>query len=91
MSRVVRRTLRRRMRREVLWNGNIEPPLRTFLTDRDHFVRWAWRTHGRTADRVAAARRRRSELTVVRLTSADDVDSWVHGPLRAAAAARPDA
>jgi hypothetical protein len=31
MWQVVRRTLRRRLRREVLWNGNIEPPLRNDL------------------------------------------------------------
>ena len=29
MGRVVRRTVRRARRREVLWNGNVEPPLRT--------------------------------------------------------------
>lgn len=46
MARVVRRTVRRSVRHEVLWNGNVEPPLRTFLTDRDHIVRWAWRRHG---------------------------------------------
>ncbi len=85
MGRIVRRTLRRRLRREVLWNGNIEPPLRTVLTERDHIVRWAWRTHGRTAERVAAARRRHPGLTVVRLTSPDDVDAWVRGPLRGVA------
>ncbi len=85
IRRVVRRTLRRRFRREVLWNGNVEPPLHTLLTDRDHIVRWAWRTHVRTADRVAAARRRRPELPVVRLIRADAVDAWVRGPLRAAA------
>ena len=85
MNQVVRRTLRRRVRREVLWNGNVEPPLRTVLTDRDHIVRWAWRTHGRTADRVASARARRPELAIVRLTSADDVGVWVRGPLRAVA------
>ena len=90
LRRVVRRTLRRRLRREVLWNGNVEPPLRTFLTDRDHIVRWAWRTHGRTAERVAAALGRRPELTVVRVTSADDLDAWVRGPLRAAGTRRPD-
>jgi adenylate kinase family enzyme len=42
MTRVIRRTLERRYRRVELWNGNQEPPLRTFLTDREHIVRWAW-------------------------------------------------
>jgi adenylate kinase family enzyme len=90
LGRVVRRTLRRRLRREVLWNGNVEPPLRTILRNPDHIVRWAWRTHGRTAERVAAARRRRADLLVVRLAGADAVDAWVRGPLRAAGAATPD-
>ena len=83
MSRVARRTLRRRIRREPLWNGNLEPPLRTFLTDRDHIVRWAWRTHGRTAERVATARAVRPDLVVVRLTSPAQVTAWRDGPLRA--------
>ena len=50
MYQIIRRTLRRRLHREVLWNGNIEPPLRTFLTDHQHIVRWAWNTHHKTAE-----------------------------------------
>jgi adenylate kinase family enzyme len=45
MRRMVVRTVRRRLRREVLWNGNTEPPFRTFFHDREHIVRWAWSTH----------------------------------------------
>jgi adenylate kinase family enzyme len=56
ISRVVRRTLGRSLRREVLWNGNREPPLWTFLTDRDHVVRAAWRSHGRNATRIKTIR-----------------------------------
>lgn len=82
MSRVVRRTVRRQMRREVLWNGNTEPPLRTFLTDPDHIVRWAWRTHARTWARVMAACTSRPDLLVVRLTASAEVAAWVDGPLR---------
>ena len=85
MSRVVRRTVRRRIRREVLWNGNTEPSLRTFLTDRDHIVRWAWRTHAATAARVGAAGATRPELVVVRLRTPAQVAAWVEGPLRASA------
>lgn len=44
MRQVVRRTVVRRLRRVVLWNGNVEPPLRTIITEQDHIVRWAWRT-----------------------------------------------
>src|SRR3954452_9329331 len=42
MRQVIVRTISRRLRREALWNGNTEGPLRTFFTDRDHIIRWAW-------------------------------------------------
>jgi adenylate kinase family enzyme len=89
MRRVVRRTVRRSLGKEPLWNGNVEPPLRTILTDRDHIVRWAWRTHGRTAVRVAAAVERRPVLPIVRLTRPAEVAAWVEGPLRDVARADP--
>lgn len=90
MERVGRRTLRRRLRREVLWNGNIEPPLWTVFTDSEHIVRWAWSTHSKTAQRVAALREQRAELDVVRLTTRSEVERWVRGPLcEVAARCRP--
>jgi adenylate kinase family enzyme len=86
MRRVIRRTVTRRLRREVLWNGNQEPPLRTFLTDPDHIVRWAWRMHGLDRVRLAAIAGARPALPVVRLTSRAEVAAWLAGPLRRAAA-----
>jgi len=53
MARVVRRTLSRRIRHIELWNGNFEPPLRTVIHDRDHIVRWAWRTNHENLGRVS--------------------------------------
>ena len=85
LRRVVARTLRRRLRRQVLWNGNMEPPLRTIFTDREHIIRWAWSTHHDTAQRVAQVPQLRPELVVVRLRERDDADRWVSGPLRRAA------
>ena len=82
MRQVTGRTLRRRLRREELWNGNIEGPLWTVLTDRDHIVRWAWRTHAATAARVGALTARRPELPIVRLPSHRAADRWLRGPLR---------
>jgi adenylate kinase family enzyme len=81
MGQVVRRTLRRRLRHERLYNGNVEPPLRTVLTDPEHIVRWAWRTHRQTAARVLELADRRPELPVVRLPSRRAGDSWLTGPL----------
>lgn len=86
LPRLLRRTLRRRLRREVLWNGNVEPPLWTVLTDREHVLRWAVATRDRDRDRIPQLEERWPHLTVVRLRSPREVDSWVSGPLRAAVA-----
>lgn len=85
MRQVVLRTLRRRLLREALWNGNIEPPLRTLFTDREHIVRWAWSTHHKAPGRVAALLRERPRLPVVRLRSRREARRWLGGPLARAA------
>jgi hypothetical protein len=84
MARVVRRTIRRASRREVLWNGNIEPPLRTLFTDPDHIIRWAWRTHGRGPARVSDISAGFPHLPIVVLRSAREVEEWKRGPLTGA-------
>jgi adenylate kinase family enzyme len=79
--RVVRRTVRRRIRRIELWNGNREPPLRMIFTDRDHIIRWSWRTHRkRRLEALAVAQR--DSPAVIRLSGQADVDEWIRGPLR---------
>jgi adenylate kinase family enzyme len=87
MRQVVGRTIRRRLRREVLWNGNTEGPFRTFFTDPDHIVRWAWKEHGRMAGKVQQVQDRRPDLPIVRLRSRAEVGRWCAGPLRRCAAA----
>jgi len=83
MWQVTRRTLARRIRREVLWNGNTEGPLHTFFTDRDHIVRWAWRTHGKPGRRVAGLLARRgAEVAVVRLRGRRQISQWVRDQQR---------
>jgi hypothetical protein len=80
MSQVVPRTVRRRVAREQLWNGNVEPPFRSFLTDPDHIVRWAWRTQPEQAAEVQRLRAARPDLPVVRLRSRHEVHAWLAGP-----------
>ena len=87
-QRVVRRTVRRRIRHVELWNGNYEPPLRTLLTDRDHIIRWSWRTHRQREREALAVARQPSGPIVVRLVGQAQVDAWVRGPLRALAPSR---
>jgi adenylate kinase family enzyme len=85
MSRVVRRTVIRRLRRQELWNGNVEPPLWTFWTDRDHIVRWAWRTYAKRSaeSRAVADAPDGAGPVVVRLAGQRQVDAWLSGPLAA--------
>ncbi|HWK92086.1 MAG TPA: AAA family ATPase [Luteimicrobium sp.] len=76
MHRVIRRTLRRRVRREVLWNGNQEPPLRTFFTDDEHIVRWAWSTRSSLRGLDERLASEAPHLVVVRLRSRAQVEDW---------------
>jgi adenylate kinase family enzyme len=74
LGRVVRRTVRRRLRHELLWGVNREAPLRTILTDRDHIVRWSMRTFRTAEARVREAQRANPALRVVQVRSRRDVD-----------------
>ena len=84
MRQVLGRTLVRRWRRQTLWNGNVEPPLRTIVTDPEHIVRWAWTTHHKTAARVTELLAQRVDLPVVRLRTHADATRWLRGPLERA-------
>ena len=88
MRQVVGRTVRRRVRRIELWNGNHEGPLWTFFTDRDHIVRWSWRTHPKTAARVVQVLASDAPPVVVRLRTRREVHAWLAGPVAAVVAPR---
>lgn len=72
LRRVVVRTVVRRIRRAELWNGNQEPPLRTFFTDDEHVIRWAARTLRLHEARVRAALAANRDLRLVRIRSTRD-------------------
>jgi adenylate kinase family enzyme len=88
MRQVLGRTLIRRLRRQRLWNDNVEPPLWTLLTDPEHIVRWAWATHPKTARRVTDLLARRPDIPIVRLHSHADAAHWLSGPLQQVTAAQ---
>lgn len=77
LGRVVRRTVRRRVSREELWNGNREGPLRTFFTDRDHIVRWAIRTRGKYRESIPALDADAPHVRVVRFRSQRELSHWL--------------
>ncbi len=85
LPRVVRRTLRRSLHREVLWNGNIEPPLRTFFYDREHIVRWSIRTRRKYKGRIPQLDADLPHLAIVRLRTQRELEAWMAGPLASAA------
>ncbi len=82
---VTRRTVVRRLRGEELWNGNREAPLRTFLTDPEHVVRYSWAHRHRAGTLVRSVVASHPALPVVRLRSPAEAERWVQGPLAAVA------
>jgi hypothetical protein len=68
------RTLVRRLRGIELWNGNLEPPLSTILTDDEHVIRWAASTLRLHGPRVRAALAANPDLRLVRLRSSADAE-----------------
>jgi adenylate kinase family enzyme len=77
MTRVVRRTVRRRLLDEELWHGNKEAALHTVFTDPEHIVRWAWRTRHLLRELVPQVEATHPHLVVVRLHHGSDVDRFV--------------
>lgn len=83
MWRLTTRTLDRRVRRQTLWNGEREAPLRTVFTDPENVLRWAWSTRHDARSRAQALVASHADLPVVRLRSQGEVERWVRGPLSA--------
>ena len=79
MRQVVVRTVRRSVRREVLWNGNVEPPLwRTWYRAPDeNIVRWAWTTRHAYRDLPAQVAGTAPHVTVVRIRSRRETARWL--------------
>jgi hypothetical protein len=79
VTRVVLRTVRRSRSREELWNGNVEPGIWHALTAREGIIRWALSTRRRYTRSVPATELEHPALTVVRLRSQAEVESWLIG------------
>jgi adenylate kinase family enzyme len=80
MQRVTRRTIRRAVRREELWNGNREPMSNFTKWDpEDNIIRWAWtrfdHTREKYEDRMYDPRW--NHLEFLRLRSRGDVDDFL--------------
>ncbi|GAB3407773.1 adenylate kinase [Schumannella luteola] len=79
LQRAARRAIRRRVRREVLWSGNVEPPLHTFFTrPDDNILRWTIATRDKYRRRVPEVAAERPELPIVRLASPAEAAGFAH-------------
>ncbi|WP_300344533.1 AAA family ATPase [Nesterenkonia sp.] len=83
MQRLIRRTVSRRLGRRQIWNGNIEPPLWTILTRKEHIIRWGWATRNALKPVVPTLEERFGGLTVVRLASPAEARRWLSALERA--------
>lgn len=80
MRRLLKRTIRRAVTREELWNGNREPIGGMFRRDpRENIVLWSWRNHAECASRYATASldSNNAHLTFVRVASDAEIDDLV--------------
>ncbi|BDP41536.1 hypothetical protein DAETH_15050 [Deinococcus aetherius] len=86
--RLLRRTVRRGLTREVLWNGNRER-LGVNLLTRDGTLAWFFRTHGRRRRETPGLIAQFPHLRVVRLRSPREADCWLASLSPEAAPAPP--
>jgi adenylate kinase family enzyme len=80
MYQVTRRTLRRLIRRERLWNGNRESWRSLWTWDPDRsIIRWAWTQHASYQQRYRSAMESPAlqHLEFVRLRSHDVAEQWL--------------
>jgi adenylate kinase family enzyme len=79
VSRVLRRTIRRSLTREELWNGNREHLRNLLSADPErNIVLWSWSTHHRYHGVVPAeARERAPQAGVIMLRTRGEVNSFV--------------
>ncbi len=87
--RVASRTVRRRLRGEVLWNGNREPGLFHSFLHPMGVVPWSVRTHSRNR-REMASLCGHQHLVVVRLSTPAETGAWLDDAIAATSASRAD-
>jgi adenylate kinase family enzyme len=78
-SRLLRRTLTRRLLRTRLWNGNVEPALweRDAWTGENDILRWQTNTLLKWETRMPLLETAHSHLTIVRVRHPRELASWL--------------
>lgn len=80
-SRLLRRTLTRRILRTRLWNGNVEPAIwtRRAWNGENDILRWQRDTRYKWQERLPVIRERHPHLQIVRLRHPRELDRWFTG------------
>ena len=79
MRAVTRRTIRRVVRREELWNGNRERLRNVFTPKREtSILLWAWTSHASNRERFATLSAQAPHLTWLHLESRAEMDVALH-------------
>ncbi|MGF6823600.1 adenylate kinase family enzyme [Microbacterium sp. ZKA21] len=81
-GRLVRRTMKRRILRTELWNGNVEPAIwsRDAWTGENDILRWQTSTRHKWGERMPEIADRFPDLTIVRLRHPREAARWVATP-----------
>lgn len=80
MRRVIARTLRRAITREVLWNGNREPLTNLYRWNPEkNIIRWAWTRHSTYAKKFSDAMQdpANGHVQFVRLRSQHEINTFL--------------
>ena len=78
-SRLLRRTLARRLLRTPLWNGNVEKPIWQMFrgTPEENILRWQTSTLHKWTERMPEIVERFPHLTIVRLRHPRETERWL--------------
>ena len=79
MSRVIRRTYRRSVTNEELWNGNREPGMWHAITQPEGIIRWAWQSRHKLRRTMPTLGADYPDLTVIRLRTPREVEAFAAG------------
>lgn len=75
---VTRRTLTRRTTRQPIWDSGLrEAPLRSIFTEKDHIIRWSWRTRRSLDQLPQVIEREYPHLLLYRLNSPRETQRWL--------------
>ena len=77
LARLIRRSVRRRLTHQELWNGNVEAPLWHLITGKDGVIRWALSSSRKYRHLMRDLAETAPQVQIVRIRSQRQLDDWV--------------